>query len=101
MVKYLTFEKMITPKIIQILFWIGVAIAVISGIVTIFGGVAQMFSRFGDGLIGFFVVLWGFAIIILGTIISRIYCELLIILFKMYESLSSINDKLDKQLKQD
>lgn len=95
--KYLRFEKMITPKIIQVLFWIGVALSIISGIITMVGGISQMFSPYGSGFTGFFIILWGFAIMILGTIVSRIYCELLIILFKVYESLVSINNKLEQK----
>ena len=69
--EYLSFKKMITPLIIQIAFWIGVVVTVVMGFVTM-------------GQEGF---LQGLLLIIVGPIVVRIYCELIIIIF-------SINDTL-------
>lgn len=91
----ISFDKMITPTIIKVLFWIGVGISGLFGIITIFTGLAQMFSGFGEGFIGFFTMIIGLVIIGVGILASRIYCELLIVVFKMHESLVSINQKLD------
>lgn len=92
----ISFDKMITPTIIKVLFWIGVGISGLFGIITIFTGLAQMFSGFGEGFIGFFTMIIGLVIIGVGILASRIYCELLIVVFKMHESLVSINEKLDR-----
>lgn len=95
MEKYINFDKMITPTIIKVLFWIGVGLSVIFGIITIFTGLAQMFSRYGSVLTGLGSFIMGIIIIFVGSLLSRIYCELLIVVFKMHESLDSINKKLD------
>jgi len=87
---FLKFRKMITPVIIQILFWIGVAGMVIAGLVTM----ATSFGRFGGGAGQFF---GGFFIIILGPVGVRIYCELLILLFRMNETLTEIKNGLSKK----
>lgn len=92
--KYLNFDRMITPTIIKILFWVGVGISVLAGIIAIFSGLAQIFSRYGSGMLGFITFIMGFVIMILGTLGARIYCELLIVVFKMHESLHSIDEKL-------
>lgn len=42
------FRKMITPVIIQVIFWIGVALCVIGGLVLIVGGVSMPY-RGGGG----------------------------------------------------
>jgi hypothetical protein len=65
--EYLTFRKLVTPVIIQILFWIAVVVVVIAGIVAIAQGSA------GQGL----------ALIILGPIGARVYAELLIVIFNI------------------
>ena len=43
---FLKFRKMITPVIIQILFWVGVGISVIAGLVQI----GTAFSRYGSAV---------------------------------------------------
>ena len=74
----LYFDTMVTPKIITVVYWlllIGVAIA----------GLGMIFS--GTGIMG---VLGGLLTIVLGALVVRIYCELLIVLFKIYENLKKI-----------
>jgi hypothetical protein len=75
---FLEFRKMITPVIIQIVFWIGVAMCVITGLLSITGG--------GMHAIG------GLMTIIVGPIVVRIYCELIILLFRIYDTLNDIKD---------
>lgn len=87
---FLKFRKMITPVIIQILFWVGVAGSVIGGLVMI----AASFSGRGFEVIaGFF---GGLLLMVLGTVVWRIYCELLIQFFRMNETLTEIKDNLQK-----
>src|SRR5699024_5852513 len=93
----ISIDKMITPTIINILFWIGVALSGLFGIILIFSGLGQLFSGFGEGFYGFLMVLLGFASFVVGTLMSRIYCELLSVVFKMQEALSSIDRKLESK----
>src|SRR5699024_8262361 len=97
MQQFISFDKMITPTIIKILFWIGVALSGLFAIILIFTGLGQMFSDFGDGFYGFLMVLLGVAYFVIGTLMSKIYCELLIVVFKMQEALSSIDRKLESK----
>ena len=92
--KYINFDSMITPTIIKILFWIGVGLSGLFGIITFFSGLAVMFTE--SGFTGFLMVIFSLIIIAVGILVSRIYCELLIVVFKMHESLTQINEKLDK-----
>ena len=39
----------------------------------------------------------GLGILLFGLIGVRIYCELMILFFRVYETLQSINQKLDRQ----
>lgn len=92
--KYINFDSMITPTIIKILFWVGVGLSGLFGIITFFSGLAVMFTE--SGFTGFLMVIFSLIIIAVGILVSRIYCELLIVVFKMHESLTQINEKLDK-----
>ncbi|HLS04660.1 MAG TPA: DUF4282 domain-containing protein [Wenzhouxiangella sp.] len=87
---YLKFRKMITPLIIQILFWIGVVVSVLVGLVMLFGGIA---SKYGGGGMVFSGLLW----IVLGPILTRIYCEILIVIFSINDSLADIRSALQQK----
>lgn len=93
---FLNFDMMVTPFIIKILFWVGVASSVIYGLIVSFSGIGLMFSPFDSAFLGFLLFIGGFLVIAIGILFSRLYCELLIIFFKMNETLSSINKKIDK-----
>lgn len=80
---YLSFDKMITPIFIKIAFWLGV-------IGSLIGGVGMMISGILSDQFGFFQILGGLFILLVGPLIVRIYCELLIILFKMHQSMNEI-----------
>ena len=45
----LNFDKMITPVIIKILFYIGIIVSVIAGIVALFSGIIASFQQGGVG----------------------------------------------------
>lgn len=81
---FLAFRKMISPVVIQILFWIIVIGVVLFGI-SIMSGTASYGTPFPvDPKIA------GLIVIILGPLVVRFYCELLIVFFRMYESMRVI-----------
>lgn len=84
--EFISFDKMLTPTLIKIIFWIGVAASVITGLIVMSEG-------------GFAFIL-GLLVMALGSFITRIYCELLIVFFKIHESIVELTKKVD-QLKQD
>jgi hypothetical protein len=76
---YLTFRKMITPVVIQVVFWLGALAFVIGGIGTMFAG---PYGGFWKGLI----------VLVFGTLFWRIWCELVIVFFSMNDSLKQIRE---------
>jgi len=87
---FLKFRKMITPIIIQVLFWVGVAVTVIGALIMM----GTSFGRYGGGAGTF---LGGLVFLVLGPVVVRIYCELLILLFRMNDTLTEIKDGLAKK----
>ena len=77
----LYFDSMLTPKIITFVYWLSLVGVVIGGLVTMFAG--RSFASFLMGL----VVIAG------GAIATRIYCELLIVLFKIHENIRKLAEK--------
>jgi hypothetical protein len=74
----LFFEKMITPMVVTYLYWLGILGSFISGLIIIF-------SSFSFGSL-----LSGIIFFIFGVICSRVFYELVIILFKINEKLTVI-----------
>jgi hypothetical protein len=84
---FLKFDKMITPVIIKVIFWIGLVASVIIALGMIISGLG---SRLGGGI----EVLTGLVTLVLGPLMVRIYCELLIVIFKINDSLSEIKENI-------
>ncbi|MEJ2612389.1 MAG: DUF4282 domain-containing protein [Candidatus Thiodiazotropha sp.] len=84
MKQILFFDKMLTPKIITIVYWLLLLAAVIAGVVSMFSGYQ------GFSISSFFV---GIVYAVGGVISARIWCELLIVLFKMNEALQDLRSK--------
>jgi hypothetical protein len=80
----LFFDKMLTPKIITFVYWLLLIAAVVGGLGSIFGG----YEGFTIGKL-FMGILYAVG----GAIGARIWCELLIVLFKMNEALQEIRSK--------
>lgn len=85
---FLKFKKMITPIIIQILFWIGAAVCVIGGITEIVGGMNTPYGGGGG------IVFMGIILLLLGPILVRVVCELIIVLFNIHDMLATIKRKV-------
>ena len=88
--EFISFRKMITPTIIQIVFWVGCGASVLGGLFLIFAGAS---SSFGGG----FMVLQGLLTLVLGPIAVRVYCELIILAFRSYETLVQIRDGISQK----
>ncbi|NLP24330.1 MAG: DUF4282 domain-containing protein [Syntrophomonadaceae bacterium] len=81
MKKFLYFDEMLTPKIIQIVFWLTSVIFIVAGLV--------IMARSYD--VGFLI---GLAMVVLGPFLIRVWCELMIVIFKIHESLQFIKKRL-------
>lgn len=73
----LFFDSMLTPKIITVVYWLLLLGVLISGL-------GIMFSGQTGGFLG------GVAMIVGGAIGARIWCELLIVLFKIHDNIKRV-----------
>jgi len=92
MKKLLNFDVMIAPLVLKILFWVGSIASVVIGLLMIVQGFTAYYGG-GD------LIFTGLLTIILGPIMIRVYCELLIIMFKMFDTMKGIQRSLDNQSK--
>jgi hypothetical protein len=72
------FDEMITPKVITFIYWLLLLAVLIAGLSTMFRG-------FG-GFLG------GIGIIVFGSVFIRVYCELMIVLFKINDNIRKLAD---------
>lgn len=78
----LSFDKMLTPKLITFVYWLLLLLSVLLGLGVMFHD-GLTFSSFLLGLVSF----------VASAVGSRVWCELLIIFFKMNEALQALKDK--------
>ena len=74
---FLTFKKMITPIVIQVIFWLMILVCFIGAIISFAQGTGAS-------------VLSGLFMLILGPIFVRVYCELIIVVFRVRDLLEDI-----------
>jgi len=74
----LGFDKMVTPIIIRILYFLGLLGVLVMTVVSLFQG----------------RILPAIAILVFGAILVRVYSELLILLFRIHDNLVSINQQM-------
>lgn len=78
---FLNFDSMITPKIITVIYWLSIVAVVFFSIGAMFAGYEGFtFAKFMMGIAG----------IVGGVLLVRVYCELLIVIFKINENLRKI-----------
>ena len=78
------FRTMVTPVIIQILFWIGASLCLIIGALMVIYGATNLQGGQGH-------YLWkGLLLFVLGPLGVRVYCEILIVFFRINETLTEI-----------
>lgn len=80
--EYMSFDKMITPVIIKVIFWVAVVLCV-------FGGLLSMMS---ENVVG------GIALMIFGPLAARVYAELLLVLFQVHSRMNDIHQLLAERL---
>ena len=87
---WLYFDTMITPKIITFVYWLLLAVAAIAGLVLLTRGFGVMKW---NGFAGFGMVIAAPLLAAFLAFIARIYCEIMIVLFKINEAAQDIRKK--------
>ena len=86
----LFFDAMVTPKIVTLIYWLLLAASAVMGLVLLFKGFGMMKY---SGFAGFGMVVAAPILVAASALLARIYCEIMIVLFKMNEALQHIRSK--------
>jgi Domain of unknown function (DUF4282) len=90
-VDYLVFRRMVTPVIIVIMFYLGAALILLAGLVYgIISLIALLGSR-GTALMGLLGLLVAALSTIVGLVMWRVFCEVLISVFRILDNVREIN----------
>ncbi len=93
---FLLFRKMIAPIVIQILFWLGVIFLVLSGIIA--GATAIGLMIDGRAPVSYVGGQLFMAVVTLFVmpLAWRVYCEVLILFFRIHETVKEIKEDTEK-----
>lgn len=78
------FESMITPRIITALYWLLLVASIVGGFAVAFGLGPMTLPGIATGIV----------VIAAGALAARVGCELLIVLFKINESMETVSHRL-------
>jgi hypothetical protein len=89
---FMLFRRMVTPYIIMVIFWLAILAMVVSMVIFSITLVASDNNDNGAS-IAYLCIAWPIGLP-LGILVIRIYCELLILFFRMNETLTDIKNTL-------
>jgi hypothetical protein len=94
--QFLNFDKMITPVLIKIIFWIGILQAFGLGLFVMIAGFGAAAAGDHSGLSGLFIplgLIGGLLVFAFSIFLTRIFCELMILSFQIHGALIQIRDR--------
>ena len=94
--KFITFEELITPQAITIVYIIGAILITLVSLALMAGGIVM--PQYGgysssNPFSGGVLILIGLIYLIFGNLFWRMLCEFLIVIFKINDTLESIKSK--------
>jgi len=78
---FMTFRRMVTPYVIEVLFWLACVAVVVAGLVLFVLGLHERHRSES---------LTGLGCIVLGPLVVRIYAEILIVIFRINATLTDL-----------
>jgi len=77
------FDKLMMPELIKIVLWVGYMLSILLGIFYIIAGVTSSAA-------GGIFVLAGIVVIIIGPITVRVFCEFMILIYRINQGIQAL-----------
>ena len=77
---FLTFRRMVTPILIQVVYWIVTVVVIVGGLVVLVAAPEGTERALG------------LAVLVLGPLVVRVYAEVLLVVFRINETLTDIRN---------
>lgn len=91
MKEFFEFRKLITPSVIKVVFILGVVLSFFAGALDVKAGINAI--DFGGGAL----IFSGILKIFFGPILVRVFCEIVVALFKINDTLAEIKKELRRE----
>ncbi|WP_338466722.1 DUF4282 domain-containing protein [Novosphingobium sp. ZN18A2] len=88
------FEKLVTPKVIKIIYWLGLVGMAIFALITFAGALGMMRYSFATGVGTILLSVVGFGF---GVLFWRVLMEVYMVFFGIYDRLGDIREDLRKE----
>jgi hypothetical protein len=88
-----SFEKLVAPKVLKVIYWLGLAGIVLLCLISFIGGLGVMRYSFATGLGTMLLAVIGLCF---GVLLWRVLIEVYTVFFGIYERLGEIRDGLNK-----
>ena len=92
---YFSFERMITPAFVKVVYFIGFVALTVAGVALAVWAGMQLNDATIDRSLGWRYVAAGVAAVVVGNIVWRVFCELWVVLFGIHSELISIRYALN------
>jgi hypothetical protein len=89
--KMMNFDTMIGPTLIKVMYFIGLVLCALAGVAVLLSGLSLMTFSPAMGLL---YIIFAPIIIVIYAIFWRFACELWMLMFKIYDRLGEIKNKL-------
>ncbi|MBL0228981.1 DUF4282 domain-containing protein [Thermomonas sp.] len=91
------FDVMVVPKIITIIYVLMIAAVLIGGLFGFISSLGMMTQGGGTAAFGLLSLICTAVFTVIGALISRIFCELAVVQFKIHEALQDIRTQTARQ----
>ena len=92
---YFSFERMITPGFVKVVYFLGFLALTAAGVALAVWAGMQLNDATIDRFLGWRYVAFGVALVLVGNIVWRVFCELWVVLFGIHEELVSVRHGLN------
>ena len=92
---YFSFERMITPGFVKVVYFLGFIALTAAGVALAIWAGMQLNDATIDRSLGWRYVAYGVALVLVGNIVWRVFCELWVVLFGIHAELVSVRHGLN------
>jgi hypothetical protein len=89
-----SFENLVAPKVLKVIYWLGLAGIAILCLISFVGGLGVMRYSFATGLGTMLLALIGLCF---GVLLWRVLIEMYTVFFGIYERLGDIRDGINRE----
>ena len=93
---YFSFQKLITPRFVKVIYVFGLLALTVGGIALAIWAGLGLRSATPDTRMGAYYIAMGIGIVIVGNLVWRVLCEIWIVLFNIHNLLGSIEGEVGR-----